>query len=664
MDVKYAFVDGNNASVIAAIAIQLDCPLIDSDSLLYIMSSSLFNNNNSKVLKFCPITGVHFSRIALDQDRSTHFVEGHVYNPSESIFTPLSSISCRIFSIIWGASSISQLECPCSVFDVKNLNRKNALSAAKKIVTWLTEVGPVCAIKTSLDLIKDLELRNVISECLAASSDRARFDVDEASQIIKELGINPINNLEGQGTQTANDPTSSFRSSEANLAHWPQRMLKAFRRGFICPFILSGVHYGDQPKFFANDLEFIKNLPSSFAKAISVRYLHYSLLYSYELSVGYNASNPSVIEIHPVRSGIVDVYSIPFKCIQVSIGELNREFIYRSFSYSPTKALSNFLNMLCLTLLIWFKQTPNESSSDESPIILSVVLCAMAQLLNIKVDPQDVLLHCQDVSTKAQTEYEANNINEKDLPECQYSKHIMHALVEIQNIYAELLALRRTLAALNYYQSSNESFDDINGEFLPCFDLFPSNKLIYWLSKCFYTIPSEKRRLLAVRKWIPQLVIQNNTNDISAFCSILTDTNTLLNHLKESKITLMDMNQFKSEVSFTTISEKTKNCRNIRKSLEGFLSSKSIKVKKDELNESISQVRASKEKEGSPSPQKGKLQATPWTRRKFDPATLKSNTSLCPDRLADKRNSPISSPKQRNYAAFLRNRVEKELSNS
>ncbi|KAM3171398.1 hypothetical protein ACTXT7_016704 [Hymenolepis weldensis] len=658
LDVKYSFTDGDCVGIASAISLQLDCPLIESNPLFYIMSCSSSNDIPGK-LKFCPISGVQFSRFPLDEEGSSYFVESHLYNPYESIFFSLVPISCRVFSVLWGASSIPKLDFPQDVVDMRNLNRKNIVHATTKIVNWLAEVGPVNAIKSALNLIGDKELRYAISECLPSSMDRTRFDVDEASLIIKELGLNPIINLAGQGVKMCSNPSSSLRSPECNLSHWPSRMLKAYRRGFICPFILSGVHF-DTGKFFTSNVDFIASLSSTFIKALPARFLHYCLLYSFERSIGFNRVQSNVIELHPFNSDTLEIVSLPLQLLQLSESEFNRDFIYRSFSYSPNKDLPDWLNVFSLSLLIWLKQSSNQCSPDESPIILSVALCALAHFFNSIEYPEDVLMRYQDVSEKVQNEYESSSQDENSLPECQQAQQIMHALIEIQNIYMELVAMAKMLVALNFYQRSTDSFENTNGEFRPCFKVFPSNQLFYWLTKRLYALPPEQRRFTAIRTWFPQLIVQSESENISAFITVLAELNNLLNHLKTAEIQLVKTGQVKAQVPIKKVLEMTKNCVKVRQTLESFLPIETVKIPENKLDGCEPSTSRKKVDIEYPCPKKEEEQAVGRARRKVNYGNLRRSGASCPEGLTTEGNSTSKWQSKRSYAAFLRNRVGME----
>nr|CDS26009.1 Sugar transporter [Hymenolepis microstoma] len=643
LGVKYSFTDGDCVSIASALSLQLDCPIISSDPLFYIMSCSSSNDIHGK-LKFCPISGVQFSRFLLDEERS-YFVESHLFNPYESTFLLLSPLSCRVFSVLWDISSIPQLDLPQNFVDMQNVNGKNAVQAAKKVINWLSEVGPINAIKSAFDRIEDKELKVAIFECMTSSIDRIRFDVDGASLIIKDLGLNPIIDLGGFGVKMSSNPSSSLRSPECTLSHWPSRMLKAYRRGFICPFILSGIYY-DIGKIFTNNVDFTTSLPSSFIKALPVRFLHYSLLYSFECSIGFNRVQSSVIEIHPIDSNTLEIVSLPLQSLHLSEIKLNREFIYHSFSYSPNRELSDWLNIFSLSLLIWLKQSSNQDSSDESPIILSVALCALANSLNSNERSEDVLKQYQNVSDKARNQYESLVRNESGLPKCQQAQEIIHALTEIQNIYMELLSVGKMLAALNFYHKSTDSLENIDGEFLPCFKIFPSNQVFYWLTKSLYVLPLNQRRLTAIRTWFPQLIIQSESKNISAFVTALTDLNKLLNHLMTAEIKLVKTSQVKAEVPIKNFSEMTKNCVKVRQILESFLPSETSTIPENKVHKYNSST--NKEENG---------RAARWIRRKVSHENLEYGGSSCPEQLPTKGCSTPKWQSKKNYAAFLRRRV-------
>ncbi|VDN99231.1 unnamed protein product [Rodentolepis nana] len=607
------------------------------------MSCSLSNDIFGR-MKFCPISGVQFSRFHLDKEGS-YFVECHLFNPYESAFLILPPLSCRVFSVLWGASSIIQLDLPQNVVDMRNLNRKNAVKASKRIISWLAEVGPVNAIESALDLIEDKELKNFISECMPSSIDRTKFDVDGASLIIKDHGLNPIVDLDGQGVKMSNNPSSSLRSPEITLSHWPSRMLLAYRRGFICPFILSGIYY-DTAKIFTNNVDFTAGLSSSFIKALQARFLHYCLIYSFERSIGFSRVQTKVIEIHPINSDTLEIISLPLQSLQLSTIELNREFIYRSFSFSPNRDLADWLNIFALSLLIWLKQSSNQCSPDESPIILSVALCALAHSFNSNGRPKDILIQYQNVTDKARILYESRDQNENDLTKCQQAMESVHALTEIQNIYMELISVGKMLAALNFYKKSADSLENNDREFLPCFKVFPSNQVFYWLTKCLSVLPLKQRRPTAIRTWFPQLIVQSESKNISSFITALTDLNMLLDHLLGAEITLIKTGQAKAEVPTKKVSEMTKNCVKVRQILESFLPSETSKIPESKLYGSKSSTKK-KEKE----------QATGWIRRKMNHGNSKYSSSSCPERLSTKNCSTLKRPSKTNYAATLKKRV-------
>ncbi|KAM7542314.1 hypothetical protein Aperf_G00000003394 [Anoplocephala perfoliata] len=679
LNISYSFIDGDIVSVASATALQMNCPLIGSDPLFYIMSGKSSDEISGR-LKFYPMSGMSFARIPFDDKRSSFFITGHLYNPSDSILSDLSPISCRIFAVLWGASSIPQLDLPQEIVesDMQRMSPTKIANTAIRLVNWLAEVGPVKTVETALSRIEDKEFKKLISESIPSSVNRTGFDVDEALRIIKELGLNPVLDLGGVRVNSSNGQVSSVRPSEGNLSHWPPCMLKAYRRGLICPFILSAL-YSETAKIFNCQLDYVTCLPSSYAKALHVRFLNYCLMYSFEKAIGgcahLDRNNPKVIEIHPFNPDIVEISSIPLQCLELVGHELNSHFIYSCFSYISNTVLPGWLNILSLALLMWSKQSSNQVSPDESPIILAVAICALAQSFNSCEDPESVIVKYEEVCEEAQTEYESvdqeSAKHEYDIPDC---RHIIHNLVEIQNIYMELIALGKILKALNFMKSDRKNsvdwLGDSNEEYRPSYQIFPSNKLFYWITKCLYALPLERRRFCAIRKWFSQLAIHSVASNASQrFRTAVIDLTNMLDHLKRTEIQLWKTGQVQAQVPFSKVIEMTRSCADVHQTLESVLPVVDVPVTQpcvESQEESKVDCRAPKckseeEMENSGSCEnhaKREKQSGLWSRRKVDTENLKMSSTSCPE--ASDRTVRSSTKRGRscsNYAAILRRRV-------
>ncbi|VDM33064.1 unnamed protein product [Hydatigera taeniaeformis] len=617
-NVKYAFTAGYNASVAVAIASLLDCPLFASDALYYIMASNpIFENDDvSGNLKYFPISGLSFSPIQPDPCENFNSsgavcsLEGHLYNPVESLLSQLSPISCRVFGILWGDLSIPRLRLPPEAVDhdlhnKSNDNRKQIIQNATKLVQWINDVGPSKALQSVIDLIGDAELKSVVSQCIPQSISRTQMDLKEALLILQEINVNPPTSDENtckrisailHGKCSCQGFSSSASVGEPILDHWPARMLKAYRRGFVCPFILSSLYFEDA-KVFPSDLDYVAGLPSCYLKALIVRYLTYCLMYTYEMSIGgcshLNGAKPRVIEIHPLNSETVKLLFLTLDQIRLPEYEMDMNFIYSSFSYVPNANLPDWLNLFSLCLMIWFEQMSKETSNleycnpSDCPIIIAACICALTQSFNCEEPWETLLSRYEEVSeivAETMPIYDNSNCthNEAELPECQQGHWIMHSLMEIQNIYTEMIALSKFINALFFYNSTTDSLPDFYDQCRPLHQMIASNKLFYWIAKHLYSIPIETRKLKAIREWLPQLLTQCLEGSVAKmYIDVVTDLSNLLQHVGSAKIQLVNINQSECEASITKIISVSKNCANVRRTLESFLQSDNVEVRRN-----------------------------------------------------------------------------------
>ncbi|KAH9281244.1 hypothetical protein ECG_07323 [Echinococcus granulosus] len=613
LNIKYIFTAGYNAGVAAAIAVLLDCPLLASDALYYVMSCSQTCGSNEIIgkLKFHPISGLSFSPIQVDSRENfnsstlVHFLEGHLYNPIESFLSHLPPISCRIFGLLWGDSAIPRLHLPPEAveFDLRNksnVSRKKIFGNAIRLAQWIGEVGPSKALQNVVELIGDLEFKNVLSQCIPQSISRTQMDLKEAFLILQELDRVPTFN-EGtcerisailHGKSNCQSVTSPLRICDPIIDHWPARMLKAYRRGLVCPFLLSSLYF-EGGIVFKSNLDYVAGLPSSYMKALTVRYLTYCLMYTYEMSIGgcshLNGTKPSLIEIHPISSESVKLIFITLEHIHLPDHETHMHFICNAFSYAPNPTLPDWLNLFSLCLMIWYKQRSRETSElqycnpSDCPIILAACVCALAQFFNYEEAWETVLAKYEEVSEIAHDMATSDNSNstnnESELPESQQGQWIMHSLMEIQNIYTEIIALSKFIKALSFYNSTADSLQDRYDDCRPLHQIFTSNKLFYWIAKHLYSVPIEARNYKAIRGWLPRLLTPSSIENISERCIIVvTDLANLLQHLRSANIELLDIKLAESEAPITKIIAMSKNCANVRRTLESFLQSEDVAV--------------------------------------------------------------------------------------
>ncbi|KAL5105491.1 hypothetical protein TcWFU_005834 [Taenia crassiceps] len=614
LGVKYVFTTGYNAGVAAAIASLLDCPLLASDALYYVMSCNFTSENKEffRKLKFCPISGISFSPIGqeacenLNSSRATYFLEGHLYNPVESFLSRLSPISCRIFGILWGDVAIPRLHLPseaveCDVRNKSNANRKIFVQNATRLAQWIGEVGPSKALQSVIELIGDIEFKNVVSQCIPQSISRTQMDLKEALLILQELDIRPptldkdaCDRISAISYETNNcqSLTSSVRVCEPILDHWPARMMKAYRRGMVCPFILSSLYFEDA-KVFKTELDYVAGLPSSYMKALAVRYITYCLMYTYEMSIGgclhLNGTKPRLVEIHPINSESVKLVFLTLDQIHLPDYEMDINFIYNSFSYTPNANLPEWLNLFSLCLMIWYKQKSQEFSDlqycnpSDCPVILSACVCALAQSFNYEESWEAVLERYEEVSEVAAESTTTENCNsttdESELPEIQQGQWIIHSLMEIQNIYTEIIVLLKFITALSFYNSTVDSLPNCYYKYRPLHEVFTSNKLFYWIAKHLYSVPIEARNSKAIRGWLPRLLTQCLDDNVpDRYIAVVTDLTNLLHHLRSVRIQLANIRKSESEAPITKIIGMSKNCVNVHRTLESFLQSDDVKM--------------------------------------------------------------------------------------
>ncbi len=605
---KYAFSTGYTVSVAAAVAILLDCPLLGSDSDYYVIccNSEFASNDISSKLQFIPMSGVSLTpmkrvpRDALSSSESPYFLRAHMYNAAESLLSHLQPVSCRIFGILSGDSATPRLRLPDEVMEVEIPDKMRHHSSASacsaiKLAQWIGKVGPSDAVQSVVDLIEDCDLQQHISECIIQSITRTQLDVKEAFQLLLELECAATSNDFVTATlsnymNSNNDRkgaavlTCSVRLSESIVKHWPPRMLKAYRRGLVCSFLLSSL-FCEGGSFFPCSLDYIATLPSSFSKALCIRYITYGLMYSFEAFLENDANlegvKPHLIEIHPTHSGNVQLLSLSIEkntlpqCAQLNVG-----FIYSKFGYTPDSRLPAWLNSFALCLLIWFQQKASEDDclkgtrTGDCPIVLAAAVCAIAQSFNANVPWEDVNEKYSSVASVAEREANESTRNNASIrqPYGNRSQFIIHGLAEIQNIYSELSALDKFMQALCYTFSSSDNFPPSPAQVLPSHCIFPSNELFFWLTKCFEAAPLQQRSHAVMRVWFPRLLCQSVSGNLSErLVAVVSDLNCLLQHLNSAFIRLPDIPKTSADLPLSSIRKDNRKLFSPQKTLESLL---------------------------------------------------------------------------------------------
>lgn len=603
LNVKYIFSSGYPVSVAAAAAVLLDCPLIGHESDFYVICSNaaLPNNDLSCKLQYIPISGIAFSplkRVPLDivsPSESTYFMRAHLYNPSESILSNLPGISCRLFGILLGDSVTPQLILPheASEQDIRDKSRiceKRKVKNAIKLAQWIGDVGPFSAMQSVIALIEEPYLQTNISECILQSVTRTQLDVFEASQLLLELEcaissngfvIQTMSNIFSSMKKRKCLPsfTSSVRLTDSMLKHWPSRMLKAYRRGFVCPLLVSSL-YCEGGNFFPCLLDYINDLTSSYLKALCVRYISYGLLYSFELSLGgcghLAGLRPHLIEIHPVHPSKVKILSITLQEVSLSgVFQITSNFIFDTFGFDSDTHLSHGINGFALCLKLWHKQKAleddafNKDAPGDCPLVLAACVCAMAQSFNEDISWIDAFNNYESVVEEIRLE--TKNLLSQSPSSCSTDDgpYIIHSYVEMQNIYSELVGLNKLVKGLTYCISSCDELEQSNDAFLPSFLVFPSNELFFWLVKYFHVIPVNSRRLKAARCWLPRLIMRSVNGSVQErLRHIVSDLIYMLEHLNRVNVNLPEISKSSVDFPFSQFQTDTRNLFSPQKNLE------------------------------------------------------------------------------------------------
>ncbi|KAF8570992.1 hypothetical protein P879_06093 [Paragonimus westermani] len=176
---------------------------------------------------------------------------------------------------------------------------------------------------------------------------------------------------------------------------------------------------------------------------------------------------------------------------------------------------------LALTLALWYRKCPrsdfgNQPNLDENPLILSVAAAAVASVINVESLDESLcsqynklvlLLERECTSTLARNPGIVNT----------HRPEIVHQFIGLRSIYDHLCSLVCFLNSVFEHEHKSTLFN-----FLPCWMLFPSGRLVYYLTVHLELQVASIRRDQVCHFWLPKMCRGQRRNCMDQ-SNVLTD---------------------------------------------------------------------------------------------------------------------------------------------
>ncbi|CAL8101961.1 unnamed protein product [Calicophoron daubneyi] len=561
---------------IAELAALLDCPLLSNDSDFYIFRPPNPENYRyiplNSLSSQCKRAGTRCpSCVAASMDCFS--LSCSVFVPGGPSLKRVCPSLLPLLAVLVGNDFMSAIRLPASVQTILNRRSTSGLSFnARRIdalIEWLGGFGDdtTTPLREVLSSYAEEDLKTITNQLTHGVSGYTVNPEDEGLDLAKFLNLkypismphpepcSPQTSLEvGSGkisglleaTRSIQRILPQFGESYRRVSpkyvgdgihcRWPTLLVRQYRNMSCSTALLDClyVHSGSVLRILFEDLR----LPQSvYVVNEHLRQVQYNLLLKLEASLNNTSKlcglEGSAVVEHKRDCDKMRKFLVPVSPLTFPLNALPSTAFCEMFSHEMHLNLRSDikpveLQGLIATLILWIRHsqfaTNSGSCLNTSPVGLAFTACALvncARLVPVSKDSTSLERRSAELC-----EYYITCANAAKSDCFQFTNdgrlsiELVHQLNELQLVFLELKHFVALLdALLVHYTQSTVSSSNIPAPstqylaFWPSWFVFPSGRLLYWLSKLFSVIHPSERMNCMVNLWIPRLFCMSDSRE-------------------------------------------------------------------------------------------------------------------------------------------------------
>ena len=551
---------------VAELALYLNCPVVSNDSDFFIFAAPptcdyrviplTFMEQECKPLPLrcnsCPV------------DRDCYAISCKVFRPSNSSLKRIHSSLVPLLPVLVGNDVISSMPLPTAIISCINSIQNLGLSYTGRrihaIIDWLTEFSQdICApIREILSLHQGKPLHDITSQIITCIQGYVLDLHTVCQQLCAFLSLKPPGQIEVPTLHFSADvstlvrtalrpsnlddaiaaiknalPSECGRISETLhggvLNGWPPGFIIKFRRSKLSTSILDALYVrnGAVLRILMEDLRLASSI---YSVTEHIRVLEYGLLIHIERMFdgshkicGSHSGNPVETKRRAGEMCRFELHAVPvtFPPIKsVGLAAFN-EFFQRHLMFDLREAKSNSTELytIACVLVLWFRHSQlsrfMSSGLRDSSVVLAFVSCALVasaflcsshdQRNNLDRSVEDICNRFTELGNSLK--FQCSRFR------CvRLSIEIIHQLNELQLVYQEFQNLIELLNMLyvhsvaNIQSGSSRLSSEQFFSFLPEYIMFPSGRVLHWLTYVIDRSSPPDRLHHVTRNWIPWIL--------------------------------------------------------------------------------------------------------------------------------------------------------------
>ncbi|CAI2736962.1 unnamed protein product [Dicrocoelium dendriticum] len=547
---------------IAELAVFLDCPLLSNDSDFYIFQSPYPSRYRvislTSLSSECERLPNNCSECASSSTRC-YGLSCTVYRPTRSSLSTVSPSLIPLLAVLLGNDVISCIRIPDSVNNLVRAS-KNSCYSAKRVgamLQWLSRFSndvssPLYEIFSGYSTSNLDQLTKQIAHCVQG------YFLDPTtggSELSAALGLPsvlafvptplPSNlhvDLSSISVTTVEEAVSVVarvlscggtggRDADADFCRlWPTKLVRSFRNSQISTSLLDALYVrgGTVLRILYENLN---HETSIYKVSERMRLLEYQLFIELENSLDCSQNLRWLTNGSPVenrRNGSrMCTFPMPLPASTIprcrtalqSFEQFFRQYLFidlRCISCDSTYAVG-----IASILVLWLKFSSFSEVTQclfvENPVVLSFVACALVSGIYFDYLREHPYGNADRALAELCEEYVRLATDAKR--EClsaglhRYSIEIVHQFNELQLVYLELKQLTNLLDIFCTHlservapASTTPPSRTLRLSFWPAWVMFPSGRLLYWLTQALFSVAPHNRFRLLQTKWIPDLL--------------------------------------------------------------------------------------------------------------------------------------------------------------
>ncbi|KAA3675348.1 uncharacterized protein DEA37_0004336 [Paragonimus westermani] len=572
---------------IAELAVYLDCPLLSNDSDFYLFqapsgaSYRVIKLDSLSAECTCSQTKCEACK---HESTECYFLACSAFMFCDSVLRHIPTPLVPLLSVLIGNDVISAVRQPADLQRFLSMRGGAGMSYNMRridaVVRWLSNFGydtrvPLRAILSQYAIGSELtDVTTQIVHCVlgyvldpdttgrelteflcieqkprvSSSSARASatshvsrpiptmMDVDKAVEVVAE--VLPNSSGRTRSVTTGQSPGDLF-------SRWPQALIRSFRVGQIFAYLDSlYVKGGSVMRILFEDLSLTESIYTVTEK---LRSLEYELFIGIEQHSGCSQKFCNLSPLENRRCGLrilpfhvkTDPLAVPPTSSPTkSFVQYFREHLHIDLCKQESVKRAELRALVC-TLVFWFRHSQLAKTSDRSLSTCSIALafsaCALAT--NALLEPF--------MSNSTQLDMKLVNLSERYANLCStlrfkcsrsgratFSIQLVHQLNELQVVFSDLKQLSILLNVIlrssctqteaGLLTSSIPTSQDLLA-FWPCWLVFASGRLVYWLAQSLQDSSPHERLQLTVDTWIPKMLGVLPAGAVKSTHSVMSD---------------------------------------------------------------------------------------------------------------------------------------------